>query len=137
MNTALFRLCCLAVLLTRHHFRSCAGADTFACAGHGCTHRRAAPLNTITDVAGVLVGQTSIVRGDNIRTRVTAILPHGGNPFREKAPGAVFVGNAFGKLAGSTQVKPLGEIETTILLTCTLCAPYAADALIEYMLVLA
>src|SRR5215813_4129532 len=94
------------------------------------------PLNAITDVAGVLVGQATVVRGDNIRTGVTAILPHGGNLFREKVPGAVFIGNAFGKLAGSTQVNELGEIETPILLTCTLCVPRAADALMEYMLAL-
>ena len=94
------------------------------------------PLNAITDVSGVLVGQTTIVRGDDIRTGVTAILPHGGNLFRQKVPGAVFVGNAFGKLAGSTQVNELGEIETPILLTCTLCVPRAADALMEYMLAL-
>src|SRR5262249_50338140 len=92
------------------------------------------PNNAITDVAGVLVGQTTIIRGDNIRTGVTAILPHGGNLFREKVPGAVFIGNAFGKLAGSTQVNELGEIETPIVLTCTLCVPRAADALIDYML---
>ena len=90
--------------------------------------------NSITDVDGVLVGHTTIIRGDNVRTGVTAILPHGGNLFREKVPGAVFVGNAFGKLAGSTQVQELGEIETPILLTCTLCVPRAADALIDYML---
>jgi D-aminopeptidase len=94
------------------------------------------PLNAITDVPGVLVGHATVVRGDNIRTGVTAILPHGGNLFREKVPGAVFIGNAFGKLAGSTQVNELGEIETPILLTCTLCVPRAADALIEYMLAL-
>lgn len=92
------------------------------------------PLNAITDVSGVLLGQTTIVRGDNIRTGVTAILPHDSNLFRDKVPGAVFIGNAFGKLAGSTQVNELGEIETPILLTCTLCVPRAADALIEYML---
>jgi len=92
------------------------------------------PLNAITDVSGVLVGQTTIARGDNIRTGVTAILPHGGDLFREKVPGAVFIGNAFGKLAGSAQVNELGEIETPILLTCTLCVPRVADALIEYML---
>jgi len=91
-------------------------------------------LNAITDVPGVLVGQATVIRGDNIRTGVTAILPHGGNLFREKVPGAVFIGNAFGKLAGSTQVNELGEIETPILLTCTLCVPRAADALIDYML---
>jgi D-aminopeptidase len=91
-------------------------------------------LNAITDVPGVLVGQTTIVRGDNIRTGVTAILPHGGNMFREKVPGAVFVGNGFGKLAGSTQVNELGEIETPILLTSTLSVPRVADAVLDYML---
>jgi D-aminopeptidase len=94
------------------------------------------PLNAITDVPGVMVGQTTLIRGDNIHTGVTAILPHGGNLFREKVPGAIFIGNAFGKLAGSTQVNELGEIETPILLTCTLCVPRAADALIDYMLAL-
>jgi D-aminopeptidase len=91
-------------------------------------------LNAITDVAGVAVGHTTIVRGDNIRTGVTAILPHNGNLFREKVPGAVFVGNAFGKLAGSTQVNELGEIETPILLTSTLSVPRVADAVLDYML---
>jgi len=93
-------------------------------------------LNAITDVSGVTVGQTTLIHGDNIHTGVTAILPHGGNLFREKVPGAVFIGNAFGKLAGSTQVEELGEIETPILLTCTICVPRAADALIDYMLAL-
>ena len=92
------------------------------------------PLNAITDVAGVQVGQTTVVRGDDIRTGVTAILPHAGNLFREKVPGAVFVGNGFGKLAGSTQVEELGEIETPILLTSTLNVPRVADSLIDYML---
>ncbi len=92
------------------------------------------PLNAITDVAGVLVGHTTIVRGENIRTGVTAVLPHGGNLFRQKVPGAVFVGNGFGKLAGSTQVDELGEIETPILLTSTLSVPKVADALVSYML---
>ena len=92
--------------------------------------------NAITDVAGVTVGQTTIVRGENVRTGVTAILPHGGNLFREKVPGAVFVGNGFGKLAGSTQVNELGEIETPILLTSTLAVPKTADFLIDYMLAL-
>ncbi len=94
------------------------------------------PLDAITDVAGVQVGQTTILRGDDIRTGVTAILPHAGNLFREKVPGAVFIGNAFGKLAGSPQVNELGEIETPILLTCTLCVPRVADAIIDYMLAL-
>ena len=92
--------------------------------------------NAITDVAGVTVGQTTIVKGENIRTGVTAILPHGGNLFREKVPGAVFVGNGFGKLAGSTQVNELGEIETPILLTSTLSVPKTADFLMDYMLAL-
>jgi len=91
-------------------------------------------LNAITDVQGVLVGHTTIVRGDDIRTGVTAILPHNGNLFREKVPGAVYVGNGFGKLAGSTQVNELGEIETPILLTSTLSVPRVADFLIDYML---
>ena len=94
------------------------------------------PLNAITDVEGVLVGHTTLIRGDNVRTGVTAILPHGGNLFREKVPGAVFVGNGFGKLAGSTQVNELGEIETPILLTSTLNVPRVADYLIDYMLAL-
>src|SRR5690242_83252 len=94
------------------------------------------PLNAITDVAGVTVGHTTIVRGDNVRTGVTAVLPHSGNLFREKVPGAVFIGNAFGKLAGSTQVNELGEIETPILLTSTLAVPRVADFLMDYMLAL-
>jgi D-aminopeptidase len=94
------------------------------------------PLDAITDVAGVEVGHTTIIRGDDFRTGVTAILPHSGNLFREKVPGAIFVGNAFGKLAGSTQVNELGEIETPILLTSTLSVPRVADALIDYMLAL-
>src|SRR5256886_13620162 len=93
-------------------------------------------LNAITDVNGVVVGQTTIIRGDNVRTGVTAVLPHAGNLFREKVPGAVFVGNAFGKLAGSTQVNELGEIETPILLTSTLSVPRVADWVIDYMLAL-
>jgi D-aminopeptidase len=94
------------------------------------------PLNAITDVAGVAVGHATLIRGENVRTGVTAVLPHRGNLFREKVPGAVFVGNGFGKLAGSTQVNELGEIETPILLTSTLNVPRVADALIDYMLAL-
>ena len=94
------------------------------------------PLNAITDVGGVRVGHATLVRGENIRTGVTAVLPHGGNLFRDKVPGAVFIGNAFGKLAGSTQVNELGEIETPILLTSTLNVPRVADALLDYMLAL-
>jgi D-aminopeptidase len=93
-------------------------------------------LNAITDVAGVRVGHTTIIRGSDIRTGVTSVLPHAGNLFREKVAGAVFVGNGFGKLAGSTQVNELGEIETPILLTSTLSVPRVSDALIDYMLAL-
>jgi D-aminopeptidase len=94
------------------------------------------PHNAITDVAGVTVGHSTLIKGDNIRSGVTAILPHGGNLFREKVPGAVFIGNAFGKLAGSTQVNELGEIETPIMLTSTLNVPRVADAVLDYMLAL-
>lgn len=92
------------------------------------------PLNAITDVAGVRVGHTTLVRGDTIRTGVTVILPHSGNLFREKVRGAVFVGNGFGKLAGSTQVNELGTIESPIALTSTLNVFRVADALLDYML---
>jgi D-aminopeptidase len=96
----------------------------------------AGPLDAITDVAGVKVGHTTLVQGENVRTGVTVILPHSGNLFQEKVPGAVFVGNGFGKLAGSTQVDELGEIETPIALTSTLNVPRVADALLDYMLAL-
>lgn len=96
----------------------------------------AGPLDAITDVAGVRVGHTTVIRGDNVRTGVTIVLPHAGNLFRDKVPGAVFVGNGFGKLAGSTQVDELGEIETPIALTATLNVPRVADALLDYMLAL-
>jgi D-aminopeptidase len=91
-------------------------------------------LNAITDVEGVRVGHATLIRGDDVRTGVTAVVPHAGNLFREKVPGAVFVGNGFGKLMGSTQVSELGEIETPILLTNTLSVPRAADALVEWTL---
>ena len=93
-------------------------------------------FNSITDVGGVKVGHKTIIIGDNIRTGVTAILPHDGNLFREKVPAAAYVGNGFGKLAGSTQVNELGEIETPILLTSTLAVPRVADFLMDYMLAL-
>jgi len=90
------------------------------------------PLNAITDVDGVRVGQTTIVSGDTVRTGVTAIVPHEGNVFQDKVAGAVFVGNAFGKLAGSTQVAELGTIETPIVLTNTLSVGVAIDAVVRY-----
>ncbi len=89
-------------------------------------------LNSITDVAGLKVGHTTLIEGSNIRTGVTAVLPHDGNIFKEKVPAAVFVGNGFGKLAGSTQVMELGNIETPIVLTNTLSVAVAMDALVEY-----
>ena len=92
------------------------------------------PLNAITDVPGVLVGQVTIRSGDSINTGVTVVRPHAGNLFREKVPGAVVVGNGFGKLMGFTQVQELGEIESPIVLTCTLCVPRAADATLTYLL---
>jgi D-aminopeptidase len=90
--------------------------------------------NTITDVRGVRVGHATVREGDSVRTGVTAILPHGGNLFRERVPAAVFVGNGFGKLLGVTQLRELGELETPILLTCTLCVWKAADAMVEWLL---
>ena len=91
-------------------------------------------LNAITDVAGVRVGQVTLSEGDRIRTGITAILSHPGNAYLERVPASVVVGNGFGKLAGSTQVAELGELETPILLTCTLCVWRAADAMVEWML---
>jgi D-aminopeptidase len=95
------------------------------------------PLNAITDVAGVAVGHTTIIEGTDVRTGVTAILPHGGNIFQDNVPAAVFVANGFGKLTGSTQVRELGTLETPVVLTNTLSVPTAADAVIDYILGLA
>jgi D-aminopeptidase len=95
---------------------------------------RPGPMNAITDVAGVLVGQETVILSDSVRTGVTAILPHGGNLFFDRVPAAIYVGNAFGKLIGATQVRELGELETPILLTCTLCVWRAADALVAELL---
>jgi D-aminopeptidase len=92
------------------------------------------PANAITDVGGVRVGHATLIEGDSIRTGITAILPHPGNLFLERVPAAIYVGNGFGKLLGSTQVSELGELETPILLTCTLCVWKAADALVAYLL---
>ncbi|TNE56378.1 MAG: S58 family peptidase [Bacteroidetes bacterium] len=90
--------------------------------------------NAITDVAGVKVGQTTLVRGDSVRTGVTAVLPYSGNIFQGKVPAAVFVGNGFGKLAGSTQVEELGNLETPVVLTNTLSVSTAMNAVITYTL---
>jgi D-aminopeptidase len=95
---------------------------------------RPGPANAITDVAGVRVGHVTLMVGDSVRTGVTAILPHEGNAFLDRVPAAMHVGNGFGKLLGVTQVEELGELETPILLTCTLCVWRAADALVGWML---
>ena len=92
------------------------------------------PLNAITDVAGVTVGHTTLIEGDNVRTGVTVIVPHTGNLFQDKVAGAVFVGNAFGKLAGSTQVEELGTIETPIALTNTLSVGAVAEGVVRWTL---
>jgi D-aminopeptidase len=92
------------------------------------------PRNAITDVSGVRVGHATLIEGDDIRTGVTALLPHAGNLFQARVPAGLAVGNGFGKLAGATQLVELGEIETPILLTNTLAVPRAADALISYTL---
>ena len=90
--------------------------------------------NAITDVAGVRVGHTTIVEGANVRTGITAILQHPDNTYRSRVPAALHVGNGFGKFAGSTQLAELGELETPIVLTCTLCVWKAADAMVEWLL---
>lgn len=92
------------------------------------------PRNAITDVAGVRVGHATVSLGDSVRTGVTAIIPHGGDLFRDRVPAALHVGNGFGKLLGVTQLRELGELETPILLTCTLCIWQAGDALAQWML---
>jgi D-aminopeptidase len=92
------------------------------------------PLNAITDVAGVLVGQVTLFVDDDIRTGVTAILPHGSNLYQDKVPAGIAVGNGYGKLMGSTQVIELGEIETPIMLTNTLVVPQAADGILDWTL---
>jgi len=90
--------------------------------------------NAITDVAGVKVGHATVSEGDSLRTGVTAIIPHGGDLFRDRVPAALHVGNGFGKLLGVTQLRELGEIETPIVLTCTLCIWQAGDALAQWTL---
>jgi D-aminopeptidase len=92
------------------------------------------PHNAISDVAGVAVGHVTLIEGEEVRTGVTAITPHPGNPFQERVPAAVVVGNGFGKLIGLSQVQELGELETPILLTNTLAAARVADGLIDWTL---
>lgn len=92
------------------------------------------PLNAITDVEGVRVGQVTRIEGPDVRTGVTAIVPHEGNVYQDKVPAGVAIENAFGKMAGSTQIQELGEIETPIILTNTLSVPQAADSIIAWTL---
>jgi D-aminopeptidase len=92
------------------------------------------PLNAITDVAGVRVGHATLIRGDSVRTGVTVIFPHAGNPFESRVPAAAVVGNGFGKFIGSTQLTELGELETPIALTCTLCVWRVAESMAKWML---
>lgn len=92
------------------------------------------PLNAVTDVAGVAVGHATLVEGETVRTGVTAVLPHGGDLFREKVPAAVYVGNGFGKAAGFLQVRELGTIETPIVLTNTLAVGTAVEAVVAWTL---
>lgn len=92
------------------------------------------PFNAITDVEGVRVGHATLVKGENVRTGITAVIPHSGNIFQEKVPAALHIGNGFGKLMGISQIKELGNIETPILLTNTLNVPRVADALVSYLL---
>ncbi|MHC4108507.1 MAG: P1 family peptidase, partial [Planctomycetota bacterium] len=91
-------------------------------------------FNAITDVKGVRVGHATVWEGDSIRTGVTVILPHGGNVYDERVPAAIHIGNGFGKLLGISQVHELGEIETPIALTCTLCVWQVANALVDHLL---
>ncbi len=91
-------------------------------------------LNAITDVAGVRVGHATLIRGDSTRTGITVVFPHSGNPFESRVPAAAVVGNGFGKLVGSTQLTELGELETPIALTCTLCVWRTAEGVAKWML---
>ncbi|KYG72498.1 DmpA family aminopeptidase [Roseivirga echinicomitans] len=93
-------------------------------------------LNAITDVPGVKVGHQTLIKGDNIRTGVTAILPHSGNVFQDKVPAAIYIGNGFGKLAGISPVQELGNLETPIILTNTLSIPMGIQATVKYTLAL-
>ena len=92
------------------------------------------PHNAITDVPGVTVGHVTLIEGDSIRTGVTAIVPHQGNIFRQKVPAAIHVGNGFGKLAGITQVRELGNIETPVILTNTLSVAAGIEGAVRYTL---
>src|SRR5690606_14100987 len=131
--------CLLALLLATPFVHAAEGpgdGDRMRARGLGVAPGIFAPgrLNAITDVEGVRVGQVTLKRGDNVRTGITAIFPHAGNAYLSRVPAAVHVGNGFGKFVGTTQVAELGELETPVLLTCTLCVWKAADAMADWML---
>src|SRR5690606_32039058 len=131
--------CLLALLLATPFVHAAEGpgdGDRMRARGLGVAPGIFAPgrLNAITDVEGVRVGQVTLKRGDDVRTGVTAIFPHAGNAYLSRVPAAVHVGNGFGKFVGTTQVAELGELETPVLLTCTLCVWKAADAMADWML---
>jgi D-aminopeptidase len=128
INELLARRTLLAALLAQQ------GGKRVRDFGIECGKLPVGRLNAITDVPGLRVGHTTLIEGRNIRTGVTVILPHGGNPFLEKLRAAIFVGNGFGKLMGSTQVNELGELESPIALTATLNVPRVADAMLDYLL---
>ena len=127
----LFIFLLTAFLLTNSCF-----SQTKRVRDHGITIGvlKTGPYNAITDVSGVRVGHTTLIKGDNVRTGVTAILPHKGNIYQQKVPAAIYIGNGYGKLTGYSQVKELGNIETPIILTNTLSVPTASNALISYTL---
>ncbi len=121
--------CCLYILLTTGGF-----SDTNWWRNLKVGVLPTGPLNAITDVAGIKVGQFTLTNGKNIHTGITAILPHPGNIFQDKVPAAMYAANGFGKLMGFTQVEELGNLETPIILTNTISVPIAAEAVIEYTL---
>jgi D-aminopeptidase len=129
MHKPVFTLFCIFLLLVSQ-------AQPRRARGMGISIGVLAPgrFNAITDVAGVTVGQTTIIRADSVRTGVTVILPHSGNILQNKVPAAVYTGNGFGKLAGTTQIKELGNLETPVVLTNTLSVATGIEALIDYTL---
>ena len=130
MKTRYFNLSLLFLLCST----SLIGQDRLRDLGVEIGVLRPGALNAITDVPGLKVGQVTLIKGNSIRTGVTAILPHDGNLFQEKVPAAIHIGNGFGKLAGYTQVKELGNLETPIILTNTLSVATAVNAIISHTL---
>src|SRR5690606_35605253 len=128
--------CLLALLAATPFAHAADGGERMRAREMGVAPGIFAPgrLNAITDVEGVRVGQVTLKRGENVRTGITAIFPHAGNAYLSRVPAAVHVGNGFGKFVGTTQVAELGELETPVLLTCTLCVWKAADAMADWML---